>query len=104
MAWCEIVLSTPGGATVARGSVADLSEGGIKVLCFPPPEITSLEVGQELQFTCVIPTGKISGSTEISRKDVLANTLGLRFTRVDGDNGLENLMVFLKGWLAAPSS
>jgi hypothetical protein len=93
---CEVTLTDDAGAMLARGSIADLSEGGLLITYIPPPELARLAVGRQIRFHFCVPTGDVAGAAEIVRKG--EEDVGLRIRSVDNEAGLPHLMSFLHSW------
>jgi hypothetical protein len=91
----EISLFDEDQHPLARASVMDLSMAGVLVAFLPETVTASLPIGQKVRFSFVLPTGEVSGSAEVVRRDMDADELALHLTAVDNERGLPNLLAFL---------
>jgi hypothetical protein len=96
----EIVLSTLASQPVARGTIGNLSDGGILVVQVRDQD--PLTLGQRLRFEFSVPDGEIQGSVEVARLEQGAEgrEVGLRMLTITNDGGLHRLLGFLHRWLS----
>lgn len=85
------------GEFICTATVNDISKGGILVALYDTEKFDLFSRGQKIKFQLTVPTGPIAGSAEVSWADNGEARMGLKFTRIENEEGVTNLMAFVAG-------
>jgi len=85
------------GKSICTATVNDVSKGGILIIFYDSDKFDSFSPGTKINFKLIIPTGQILGLAEVSWTNHEDSRMGLRFLRIDNEEGTSNLMAFVAG-------
>ena len=78
-----------------QGEILDISESGLLVQGDSHLDLSSWPVGTALQVSCVLPTGALAAKAEITRVNLKAGQVGLRWTHFQSPGARANLLAFV---------
>ena len=91
----SIKLFEANGKLICKASVADLSQEGLLVAFFDEIIDKSLNEQKEIKFEFIIPTGPVEGAAKIMWLNSKESKFGLKFLKIENDDGASNLLSFI---------
>jgi len=92
-----IALYFDSGDFLCNGTIMNISKGGMLVTFLDTGRLDTLDQKKRIKFQVQIPTGTIIGICEVVWTDPIDSHVGLRFTKVEHEGGIVNLLEHVTG-------